>query len=173
MEPIPFARKSRIPGHNVLEDSAMDPRAEFLDAMKKKNPRLYAFLARTNPGLLHVPGHAAGHVADLGATAATTQPQPSWWQSMLTSIGQAIPMGITAYQEVALARAQVHNAVQGKPPIPVQNYVAASPPTATVQVGVNPNTQKTVLYVAAGIGVLVLFSMMNKSGALGAKKAAR
>lgn len=214
MQPIPFARKSNVPGENVLIGQHVDHRAEFLQAMKEKNPQLYAFLARTRPELLHVasyrpphPVHPAAHapahphapgfsrpawghphsapagwaaeamhmhdIGDMGATAAAPAANQSWWQSMLTSIGQAIPMGITAYQEIAMAKAQVANAKQGKPPIPVQQYVAASPPTATVQVGLNPSTQKTGLYIAAGAGVLLLVLMMRNQGHKAAPAAAK
>lgn len=158
MQPIPFARISPIQGINVLEDSAMDHRAVFLEAMHKKNPRLYQFLARTNPELLHLHG-----MDGLGAAATAPAAHTSWWQDMLSSVAKALPMGITAYQEIALSKAQVQNAVQGKPPINMQPYIQSSTPTATVSVGVQPGTQKTILYVAGGLGVILLIAMMNGS----------
>jgi hypothetical protein len=161
MRKIPFATVSKIPGFYKGELKAMnihnDERNAFLRTIEKTNPRLFNFIATHNPDLLHING--------LGAVATTTNSDNlSWWQSMLTTVSKAIPAGLTAWTEVKLAQAQVKNAVAGKPPIDSQAYIQKSTPTATVSVGVNPQTQKTI-YIVGGVALLgVLFMAMNKRG---------
>lgn len=101
-----------------------------------------------------------------GLGADTAAPTPSAWDTFITSVSSGIQKLAPAVAAVKTAQAatdiqklNIQRAQQGLPPIDSSQMV----PTAGVQVGINRDTQKLIMYGAIGLGAVVLMSvMLNK-----------
>lgn len=84
--------------------------------------------------------------------AQTAQANESWYDSL----AKILPSLAATYQQKQLLDIQVERARQGLPAIDAGQYGAG------VNVGLNNDTQKFIMYGALGLGALFLFSTLAR-----------
>lgn len=82
--------------------------------------------------------------------------KPSWWQNLIQT---AVPAYLQYKQQREFQKLNIERARQGLPPISVEEYRAMTPPAATVEVGMSPQTRNMLLLGGLGLGALLLFTM--------------
>jgi len=67
-----------------------------------------------------------------------------------------VPAVASAFQQSQLTKLNIARTSVGQAPISAAEFTRTlQPPAASVQVGLNQDTQKLLLYAAAGVGLLV------------------
>lgn len=99
-----------------------------------------------------------GNGYELGQTAT-----PSTWDRFITSISSSVEKLAPAYAAVKSAQASekltnvnIQRSAQGLPPLSAESMV----PAAQVQVGLQSQTQKMIVWGAVGLGAVVLLSVL-------------
>lgn len=88
--------------------------------------------------------------------AATQPTQTVGFQSILDSILKAGTVYLSIQQQSDLQRINLQRAQQGLAPLDPAQYAAG------VNVGLSSSTQNALLWIAGGIGALLLVSMLMK-----------
>lgn len=88
-------------------------------------------------------------------TATGTNDTP-WYTQLLSNAADAYKTYLTVNQQRELLAIQNQRAREGLPPLDVSQY------TPGVNVGIASDTQRTLLMIAGGVGVLFLASRLLK-----------
>jgi hypothetical protein len=83
--------------------------------------------------------------------------QKSVGENWYDSLARLLPTLAATYQQKQLLDVQVQRARAGQPPLNVSNYAPG------INVGVNQDTQKLLVYAALGLGALFVFSTFMKN----------
>lgn len=89
----------------------------------------------------------------------TTSDSGSTFSDIVNAISTAVSQGINLYDQIKLQDFNMNLIKQGKPPLTPAQVGAIAP---QFSVGLAPQTQNTLLWVAAGAGALLLFTSVLK-----------
>lgn len=130
------ARKNAAPGY-----------AGFVGWLAATHPDLYARVEATDPrtvlGLRNRQNPAQTLMGD--ETAAPSKTALQQFVDTVVSAGAAV---LPLVQQQKVLKMQLERAKQGLPPLDVGSYID---PNAGLNVGINPGTQKTLLWLGGGI----------------------
>lgn len=96
----------------------------------------------------------------------TTAPAASvpWYQAALTTLTQTaqqvLPGAMNLYQQAQFNKANAERVARGIAPLSPQAYMSTQVPTASVAVGLDPNTRN--MLIAGGVLAAAAFFMMRR-----------
>ena len=80
-----------------------------------------------------------------------------WYQSLIDNVAKLGTSYLSIEQQKQLNELNIQRAKQGLAPLDTSQYQTG------VQVGLSSTTQQTLLYVAGGVGLVILLSSLMKS----------
>jgi hypothetical protein len=89
----------------------------------------------------------------------TTSDSGSTWTDVINAISSAVSQGVNVYDQIQLQNFNMDLIKQGRPPLTPSQVGAIAPQFA---VGLAPQTQNMLLWLAAGAGGLILLTSLMK-----------
>lgn len=139
----------------------------FIGWLEATHPKLYNYAVAADPDFVSGVQNARSSGSVLGIVdttpGAVIQPETAKGESAATqfvkTISQAAAAILPLVQQQKILSIQLKRAQAGQAPLDVGDYID---PNAGLNVGVTPGTQKTLLYLAGGLGAVFLVSRLLK-----------
>ena len=111
--------------------------------------------------LIDDPSHWQTEGSFFGLAQEPDAPIP-WYESITKALTPIATSALNIYQQAQMQKMNRDRIAAGQIPLSPQEYAAAAPPTATVQAGLTPDTQRLLMYGAIGVGGFVLLNMLMR-----------
>jgi hypothetical protein len=142
----------------------------FIGWLEATHPKLYNYALAADPDFVTGASNARSSGAVLSglglvdvSPASTLQPQTSGGstsaQNFVNTLLQAGAAILPLVQQQKILAIQLKRAQAGQAPLDVGDYID---PNSGINVGVTAGTQKTLLYLAGGLGAVFLLSRLMK-----------
>lgn len=130
----------------------------FLGWLSKVHPKVYAALDAREPDIVE----ALEKMHSTGSTLMGDGEEigQSKLQQFVTAVTQSATAILPLIQQQKMLKIQLQRAQAGQPPLDVGAY---TDPNQGLNVGLNPGTQKTLLYLGLGVGAAILLSQLAKA----------
>lgn len=99
------------------------------------------------------------HLGEGTPAPGTTSDNGSTWSDVITAITSAVTQGVNVYDQIQLQNFNMDLIKQGRQPLTPAQVGAIAPQVA---VGLAPQTEQTLLWLAAGAGGLILLTSLMK-----------
>lgn len=99
------------------------------------------------------------HLGDGDTSTGTTADDGSTISSIVSALGTAVAQGVNVYDQMQLQNFNLDRIKSGLPTLTPTQIASVAPQFA---IGIAPQTQNTLLMVAAGFGALLLLSTVLK-----------
>lgn len=131
----------------------------FVGWLAATHPKLYSVVSASAPEPLMAIENMRNPASRLTGTEGGTPP-PSALQNFVTTVVQAGATVLPLIQQQKVLKLQLQRAQAGLPPLDVGAYID---PNAGFNVGINPGTQKVLLWLGGGVvGAFLLSRVLGR-----------